>query len=544
MLGGHLTRFSVSDDSTPESTPDAEVQAFFSALRDGGESRVGEVIDGRYEIVGELGRGGMGIVYRARQRVIDREVALKLLHPRRAAERDALQRFRREMASMAQLEHPHVVRLYDVGATERGELFMAMELLEGRTLAEVLADEGRLEPARVAHIGRQVARALSAAHARGIVHRDLTPRNIVLRDLPDAPDSVTVLDFGLAALPASEDTQPATPPDESGLRRRFKKLTEAGAILGTPRYFSPEQAQGAQVGPQADLYTLGVVLFEALVGRPPFQSANAARLAYAHVHEEPPRPSTLYPEAPAWLESTVLKLLEKRPKDRPKGADAVVELLSPRREGAARPGKLRRWVALAAAAGAVVGGIAVIVALSLGGQGPGSGTPPPALIRAQASTEPVIEGRTDDQAEPVPEAEEEARPEPKPETPDPKERPVVQDPKGLVLSQVVVARDRDHREPVGVADRFDDGVGSLLCHLTVDNKEGRKRRRLTAIWYHGGREVSRTDLNVGRSPAWRTWAGKKIEPGEDVGAWRCEIENEVGMVLGRQGFVVEPATAR
>lgn len=470
---------------------DDEVRAIFSALSDRGRSRIGEVVDGRYEIVGELGRGGMGVVYRAHQAAVSRDVALKLLHPAKTGEREAATRFEREMQAIAQLEHPHIVRLYDVGTTSVGERYMAMELVEGRTLAQIIEREGRLPPGRAAHVGRQVARALSHAHGRGIVHRDLTPRNILLRDLEGAPDTVTVLDFGLVALLGSHGASSDEDP-----------LTREGAMLGTPRYFAPEQARGGKVGHAADLYSLGVVLYEALAGAPPFSAPNPVRLAYLHVHEPPQPPSERVAGIPPWLEQVVMRLLAKYPAARPPDARAVAKLL----EGPATPRRSRRHarrrLALAAVGAVLLGGGALVASLAGGGQ---QGPPPASPLRAP-----------------------------------PEPAPIQPDSRGLRLSRMAIARGVREGQPVDAARVFDDRVGDVLCHLTIDNREG-DARELTAVWYQGARERARVPLEVRRSKAWLAWAGITLRPGQDVGQWRCEVENESGVVLGRLGFEIRAA---
>ncbi|HEX6241706.1 MAG TPA: serine/threonine-protein kinase, partial [Polyangiales bacterium] len=213
---------------------------------------VGQTIaDGRFDVIEKLGEGAMGQVYRARQVAVGRMVALKLIHVDAVRSTETAARFQREMKLTARIEHANTVRVYDFG-TWQGQLYLAMELLRGKTLRDELATAGRFPLARIVHIARQVLRALAAAHSEGIVHRDLKPENIMLLDQYGERDLVKVLDFGIAK---SFDE-----PEEV-------RMTGAGAIIGTPAYMSPEQAMGQRVDPRSDLYSLGIMLFEMASGR-------------------------------------------------------------------------------------------------------------------------------------------------------------------------------------------------------------------------------------------------------------------------------------
>ena len=276
-----------------------------------------KLIGGRYEVGDRIARGGMGTVYRGTDTKMDRPVAIKILDTKLADDEATVARFRREMLATARLSHPNIVDVYDFGRTDDGHSFLAMELVEGTTLARVLAPGEPLETDRAIRIGLQVARAVVEAHARGVVHRDLKPSNIMLRDLHDEADVVKVLDFGIAQMLG--DTTEIT--DLTGSK-----------VIGTPRYVAPEQVQGDDVGPGADLYSLGVVLYEALAGRPPFESESAMALMYRHVHTPAvPLSRVAGVDVPRWLDELVTSLLKKAPTDRPQSASEVVECLRTRR---------------------------------------------------------------------------------------------------------------------------------------------------------------------------------------------------------------------
>lgn len=271
---------------------------------------IGKRFAGRFEVEAFLEEGGMGRVYRARQVGMDRAVALKVLLPELAADDELVKRFHREMRATTAIEHPNTVRVYDYGTAEDGQLFLALEFLEGRSLDDVIADDAPMPPERVAQIGRGIARALAAAHHHGIVHRDLKPENVMLVDRYGRGDFVKVLDFGLARL--TEGTE-----DEA--------LTATGIRVGSPMYMAPEYVQEFVVTSQSDLYALGVLLYQLTTGRTPFRG-RPYELLSKHVTEAP-KPPSQYAPVPAWLEELILKLLAKAPSDRPDGATAVVAWL-------------------------------------------------------------------------------------------------------------------------------------------------------------------------------------------------------------------------
>jgi serine/threonine-protein kinase len=327
------------------------------------------ILGGRYALLSVLGAGGMATVYRARDEVLGREVAVKVLSPQYAADPGFLARFEREARHVAALSHPRIVTVFDCGI-EGTAPFIVMELAEGPTLWQVL-DEARVLPAdQAAGIAAAVCEALQAAHAAGLVHRDIKPANIVL-----SGGQVKVLDFGIARAG-----------DPGG-------ATRTGTVLGTAAYLSPEQAAGRPAGTQADLYALGCVLFEMLTGAPPFTGDSEVAIAYRHVHEDPGPPSARRPGLPARLDEITAALLAKDPDGRPPGAAAARAALlaatGPDRTAVLTPGALPplrrpRWrprsseaVLAAALAAALIALAAVLLA--------GSGRPAAGPMAPQAS---------------------------------------------------------------------------------------------------------------------------------------------------------------
>ena len=222
------------------------------------------IFNGRYELHRRLGRGGMAEVYLARDQMLDRAVAVKVLFPALATDPGFVERFRREAQSAAGLNHPNIVGVYDWGEAN-GTYFIVMEYVEGGSLAELIQAQGRLDPDRSAEIASDIAAALGFAHRNGgVIHRDVKPGNVLLT----TEGTVKVADFGIArAISDSSD----------------QNLTKTGSVMGTATYFSPEQARGAGVDPRSDVYSLGCVIYEMVTGRPPFQGENAVAIAYKHV---------------------------------------------------------------------------------------------------------------------------------------------------------------------------------------------------------------------------------------------------------------------
>lgn len=263
---------------------------------------LGRTFAGKYKIQKKLGEGGMGSVYQAQQEPIDRLVAVKVLLGKLAEDDIAVKRFEQEARAVSKMQHPNTVTIYDYGKTEDGRLYIVMEFLKGRTLSDLLRKEGNLDPLRAVRIIRQVCASLHDAHAAGIIHRDLKPDNIFLTEVGGDKDWVKVLDFGVAKL-ANESA--AT-------------LTQTGMIFGTPKYMSPEQAEGRQLDYRADIYALGVVMFELLVGRPPFLADTPVALLLKHIQEPVPPFQQMRPDLQisAELEAVVRKMLAKLPEQR------------------------------------------------------------------------------------------------------------------------------------------------------------------------------------------------------------------------------------
>jgi serine/threonine-protein kinase len=292
-----------------------------SSLDSGTDSLVGQTLDGRYQVEARIGRGGMGDVYLARHLLLGSKVALKVLAAERAGDDNAARRFVREAQSAFRVDHPHCVRVIDLGSCESA-LYIAMEYLDGRTVADELRADGPVSSGRAARVGSQVADALGHAHGLGLVHRDLKPENIMLVRRGDDPDFVKVLDFGLARIFDERG-------DLAGTAISLSPLTKDGLVFGTPEYMSPEQASGGQVGPQSDVYALGAVLYHMVTGEVPFSGQTFTEILSRHVRETPVPPRLRAPAlaiAPA-LERLILECLDKRPARRPPGAGAVGERL-------------------------------------------------------------------------------------------------------------------------------------------------------------------------------------------------------------------------
>jgi beta-lactam-binding protein with PASTA domain/predicted Ser/Thr protein kinase len=262
------------------------------------------IVDGRYRVVGRLGSGGMADVYCAEDLQLGRNVALKVLHSRFAQDAEFRERFRREARSAAGLQHQNVVSIYDRGEWD-GNYYIAMEYLEGHTLKEIVQREGPLAPDRAIDLTVQVLRAVRFAHRRGIIHRDIKPHNVIVDDEGRAK----VTDFGIARAAGASD------------------MTQTGSIMGTAQYLSPEQAQGHAVSEPSDLYSAGIMLYELLTGRVPFDGESAVTIALKHVNERPVPPSMINPLVPPELEGVVMRALEKDPRLRFPDADAFIAAL-------------------------------------------------------------------------------------------------------------------------------------------------------------------------------------------------------------------------
>jgi eukaryotic-like serine/threonine-protein kinase len=297
----------------------------------GAASLIGTVISGRYRIDSILGEGGMGIVYAGEHALMRKRVAIKVLHPEMSRIPDMVARFEREAMAAGHIDHPNIAAATDFGQLPDGSFFLALEFVEGENLREVIS-RGRMPVARALHIGEQIVSALSRAHSLGVVHRDLKPDNVMLVVKGSDHDFVKILDFGIAKVPihelgaapppsAAEPTPPTTVPP--------KVLTQIGMIYGTPEYMAPEQALGQPVDGRADLYAVGVLLFEMLTGRRPYEHANMAMLLGQHVAAPIPAMVDKAPDVaiPSAIEAVVRRLLAKDAAQRFQTADELAEAL-------------------------------------------------------------------------------------------------------------------------------------------------------------------------------------------------------------------------
>jgi serine/threonine protein kinase len=269
------------------------------------------VLGGRYEVEEELGRGGMAKVYRGTDTVLGRPVAVKILAPQFTDDPSFVNRFRREAQAAARLNHPNLVSVYDTGSDD-GVHFIVMEYVEGRTLADYLAGGGRIMPQRAIEIAEAVSQALTAAHAQGVIHRDIKPGNIMITPSGD----VKVADFGIARVIAGAET-----------------IAQTAAVLGTAAYLSPEQAQGQPVDQRSDLYSLGCVLYEMVAGRPPFTGDSPVAVASKQVLEQPVPPSKLNPDVSPQLDAVIMRTLAKNPVNRYGSAEEFRQDLERARRG-------------------------------------------------------------------------------------------------------------------------------------------------------------------------------------------------------------------
>ena len=309
--------------------PETPVPPFPSA----GAVQPGQVLAGRYALTHLLARGGMADVWQSRDTLLERDVAVKILHPHLAADADFVARFRVEAVAAARLHHPSIVAIFDT-CSEHGVEAIVMELVRGHTLREELDTHGPMDPPVTVNLGADVADALQAAHRAGLVHRDVKPANILLCD----DQRVMITDFGIAKIRDAADR------------------TEAGTMLGSAKYLSPEQVEGTAVDPRTDIYSLGIVLYEALTGKVPFDADTPAATALARLHTAPVRPRQVRPAIPVVLDEVVMKALERDPARRfssaaelqaallatravPAHVDPDITAIQPRPPGSAEPAR-------------------------------------------------------------------------------------------------------------------------------------------------------------------------------------------------------------
>jgi serine/threonine protein kinase len=303
---------------------------------------VRQLIGGRYRVLKRLGEGGMGVVYLAEHEAIEKRVAVKVLKDQYAQREDVVARFQQEAKSASRVKHEGILEIFDFGRTEDGRFFLAMELLDGQDLAHVLEHEGTCDPVRTVRLGIRMARALAAAHQKGVIHRDMKPENVFTRIGDDGHERIKIVDFGIAQLRA--DGEKASDPNAKVTGR---KLTKTGMIFGTPEYMSPEQAAGKNIDQRVDVYALGIILFEMLTGKTPFQGETFMAILSAHLMH--PVPALVDIAPPGFycspdLEAVVRRALAKDPEQRFRSMPEIAEALMSTPEGMmeeARPSVVR-----------------------------------------------------------------------------------------------------------------------------------------------------------------------------------------------------------
>ena len=269
-----------------------------------GDPLEGQTLAGKYRIDERISAGGMGAVYRATHVMMEKKVAVKVLHPSLASDDNIVQRFTREARAASRISHPHALNVTDFGESENGVVFLVMEYLRGRTLKELIREEGALPLPRAVEIMRQVAGSLDAAHAEGVVHRDLKSDNIMLEEVGGHQDWAKVLDFGIAKI------QEPTGSTDPG-------LTAPNLVIGTPQYMSPEQcAQSSNIDKRSDIYSLGIILFEMLAGQVPFAGDSATGVMMKQMQDAPPHVREFAPDIPVAVDAVIARALAKEPKDR------------------------------------------------------------------------------------------------------------------------------------------------------------------------------------------------------------------------------------
>ncbi|MBS1994525.1 MAG: protein kinase, partial [Cyanobacteria bacterium SZAS LIN-3] len=268
------------------------------------DSLIGTVLGGRYEIEERIGGGAMGEVYKAKHRLMKRQVAIKMMHPQTISGASALKRFQKEAEMASALNHPNILTVHDFGVSDDGSPYLVMNYLEGKSLTDIIENNGHLDVSRALHIFRQLCQGLGHAHEKGVIHRDLKPSNIMLVTLDQDDDFVQILDFGIA-----KQLTPETGSDS---------LTRTGEVFGSPHYMSPEQCRAQPVDARSDIYALGCVMYRVLTGYPPLMGGDLVECLYKHVNQMPAPFAEQCPEIslPEDLEAVVFKALAKKPEDR------------------------------------------------------------------------------------------------------------------------------------------------------------------------------------------------------------------------------------
>lgn len=292
----------------PTSTPPPVEEPVKSQL----DFSPGEIFGGRYQIIEEIGSGGMGKVFKARDRELNIVVALKMIRPELSADPGIVARFKQELLLAREIFHENVIRIHDLGEVDHIK-YISMNYVEGNSLKEIMGATGKLTVEKTVDIVKQVCSALDAAHRKGIIHRDLKPQNIMI----DRRGNAVVLDFGIAR---SIQTPFESPEDSN--------MTAEGAVVGTPDYMSPEQIKGENVDAASDIYSMGVIMFEMITGKLPFSAPHPMEIFQKHVYEKPPLPSALNPQVPKKLESIILKCLEKRKRNRFRTVQEILDEVS------------------------------------------------------------------------------------------------------------------------------------------------------------------------------------------------------------------------
>ncbi len=303
-----------------------------SAMSDSQDPLIGTVVAGRYKVIKPLGEGGMGQVYLAEHVAIEKRIALKVLHAEYAHKGDIVARFQQEAISASRIKHPNVLDVFDFGQLENGCFYLAMEFLEGNDLAHEIQKTRVLEPHRGLRFALQICRALSAAHGKGVVHRDMKPENVFLQRTADGEEIVKIVDFGIAQLRTNEEAA-------AGAKQR--RLTRTGMIFGTPEYMAPEQAAGKHADLRSDVYAVGIILYEMFTGAVPFTGETFLGVLSKHLSDAPPQMSTVYPQLMISyeLQGVIMRALEKNPEARYQSMNELAQAIvaTPEGSGVGRP---------------------------------------------------------------------------------------------------------------------------------------------------------------------------------------------------------------